>query len=140
MAVAAAGRLLAGAEPLGRLELPGDAGQAYFFNTQTDGEPSDVMVVWSKQETNYELSKPPRACYDHLGHAKPIEGKILKVGRAPLYAVLANGSLPALLPPPKAAKWLPGQPGAVVLQALLPESDVRMDKSAYKMKSTEPLP
>jgi len=129
--------LLAGAKPLGRTDLPGEAGQAYFFGTEADGQKTDVMVVWSKTNTSYEFSKPPRACYDHLGRAHPIEGKVLSVGRAPLYAVLANGSRPVLLPPPKPALRLPGKPGSVVLQALLPETDIVRDKSAYKMKPTE---
>jgi hypothetical protein len=138
VALAAAGRLLAGAKPLGRVDLPADAGQAYFFDTELDGQKTDVMVVWSKTNTTYELSKPPRACYDHLGRVHPIEGKMLTVGRAPLYAVLASGSRPILVPPPKPAKWQPGKPGSVVLQALLPETDIMLDKSAYKMKTTQP--
>jgi hypothetical protein len=138
LAVAAVGCLLAGAEPLGREDLPGNAGQAYFFATQTEGKKSDVMVVWSKQETTIELNQPPQACYDHLGRAQPIDGKVLKVGRAPLYTILAHDSRPTLVPPPKAANWLPGKPSPVVLQALLPESDILLEKSAYKMKATEP--
>jgi hypothetical protein len=137
LAVAAAGRLLAGAEPLGRVDLAGGLGQGYFFRTQTDGHASDVMVIWSKQDTTYDLSNAPRACYDHLGRVHTTEGKTLKVGRAPLYVVLADESRPKLLAPPKPPKWLEGKPGYVVLQALLPESDVVVEKSAYKMKAGE---
>jgi hypothetical protein len=137
LAVAAAGRLLAGAEPLGRVDLPEGMGQGYFFRTQTDAQASDVMIIWSKQDTTYELSSAPRACYDHLGRVHPIEGKTLNVGRAPLYVVLAEGSRPKLLPPPKPTKWLAGKPANVVLQVLLPESDVVVEKSAYKMKAGE---
>ena len=137
LAVAAAGRLLAGAEPIGRVDLPGGLGQGYFFKTQTDGQPSEVMVIWSKQDTSYEFSKAPRTCYDHLGRVHPIEGKSVKIGRAPLYVVLAEGSVPKLLPPPNPAKWLVGKPSNVVLQALVPDSDVVVEKSAYKMKAGE---
>jgi hypothetical protein len=137
LAVAAAGRLLAGAEPQGRVDLPGGLGQGYFFKTQADGQPSDVMVIWSKQDTTFELSQPTRGCYDHLGRIQSIEGKTFKVGRAPLYVVLADGSRPKLLPPPKPANWLAGKPSNVVLQALVPDSDVVVEKSAYRMKVGE---
>src|SRR5207249_2683180 len=95
-------------------------------------------VIWSKQDTTYQLTSVPRACYDHLGRSHPIEGKTLKISRAPLFVVLAEGSRPTLLPPPKPAKWLAGKPCNIVLQALVPDSDVVVEKSAYKMKPGEP--
>jgi hypothetical protein len=135
LALAAVGRLLADAKPLGRLALPDKAGQAYFFGAKPDGQAADVMVAWAQRETSIELPKPPKACYDHLGRPRAVEGKTLKVGPAPLYAVLARGGRPELTAPPKPAKLLPGKPGSVVLQALLPEEDVVVDKSAYKLAS-----
>jgi hypothetical protein len=130
--------LLAGAEPLGRVDLPANLGQAYFFATEVDGKKSDVMVVWSKEETTYELNQTPQACYDHLGRVHSVDGIMLKVGRAPLYAVLADHSRPSLHPPPKPAKWLPGKPSPIVLQVLLPEADILLEKSAYKMNPADP--
>lgn len=133
LALAAVGRLLADAKPLGRLALPDAAGQAYFFAAKPDGHAADVMVAWAQQETSLELPKAPKACFDHLGRPRPVEGKTLKVGPAPVYAVLAKHAHPALTPPPKPAKLLTGKPGPVVLQALLPEEDVVVDKSAYTL-------
>ncbi len=135
VALAAAGRLLADAKPLGRLALPGEVGQAYFFDARPDGQAADVMVVWAKRETAVELAKAPGACFDHLGRPRPVEGKVLRAGPAPLYAVLAKDARPALVPPPTPMRLLTGEPGPVVLQALLPEEDVVLDRSAYKLPS-----
>jgi hypothetical protein len=138
LALAAVGRLLADAKPLGRLALADQAGQAYFFSAKPDGKAADVVVVWANTNATLELPSAPRACYDHLGRAVPVTGKVLKVGQAPLYAVLAKGAHPKLIPPPKAAKALRGKPWPVVLQALVPDEDVVVDKSAYKLSAERP--
>ena len=125
--------MLADAKPIGRLALTNNVGQAYFFAARPDGKPMEVVVVWSQGEATLELPAAPLACFDHLGRPRPVAGKRLKVGPAPLYAVLARGSHPALVPPPQPAKLLPGVPGPLVLQALLPEEKLVLDKSAYKI-------
>ena len=142
LALAAVGRLLADAKPLGRVEVGDKAGQAYFFSAKPDGKAADVAVVWAKSDATFELPAPPQACYDHLGRVVPLSGKVLKVGRAPLYAILPSGGHPALIPPPKPAKLLPGEPAPLVLQALLPETDVVVKESAYKFgaRQTKPVP
>jgi hypothetical protein len=132
LALAAVGRLLADAKPLGRMEVGTKAGQAYFFSARPDGKAADVAVVWARNNATLELPVAPQACYDHLGRVVPVSGKVLKVGRAPLFAVLRNGAHPALIPPPQTAKLREGKSAPVVLQALLPEADLELDKSAYK--------
>jgi hypothetical protein len=131
LAVAAAGRLLAGAKPVGRLELEGKAGQGYVFRAEPDGKPADVMVLWAKQETSVALPEPPQACFDHLGRTRAISGKIVKAGREPLYLILAKGSRPKLVEPPKPAEILAGNPGFLVLQAVQPVEETDLKKSAY---------
>lgn len=133
LALAAVGRLLADAKPLGRLALTNNVGQAYFFSARPDGKPADLVVVWAQSEATFELPSAPLACFDHLGRSRPVAGKLLKVGPAPLYAVLPKGSHAALVPPPGPAKLLRGRPGPLVLQALLPEEKIVLDKSAYKI-------
>jgi hypothetical protein len=133
LALAAVGRLLADAKPLGREALTNNAGQAYFFSAHPDGRTADVVVVWAAGEASFELPAMPLACYDHLGRSRPITGKVLNVGPAPLYAVLAIGTHPALVAPPAPAKLLAGEPDAVVLQALMPEEKIVLEKSAYKV-------
>jgi hypothetical protein len=140
LAVAAAGRLLAGAKPLGRVELKGKNGQGYFFRAEPDGKPADVMVVWANQETEFTLDAAPRACFDHLGRPYPVSGKLLKAGRQPLYVILA--ARPALIPPPKPAEPLAGKPGFAVLQTVMSEERTVLQKSAFTFPrgQTETIP
>ena len=132
LAVAAVGRLLADAKPLGRLALPDNAGQAYFFSARPDGNPAEVVVVWAEREANFELPAVPLASFDHLGRPRPVTGNTLVAGPAPLYALLPKGAHSGLIPPPRPAKALPGGPCSLVLQALLPESSIALERSAYK--------
>jgi hypothetical protein len=131
VALAAAGRLLADARPLGRLKAGNDSIQGFLFRAKPDGRPADVLVTWSKSEASFELSQPPKACFDHLGRQRGGTGKVLSLGRAPLYAVLAAGTELQLAPAPAAPKKLPGKASPVVLQALLPEDRIVLEKSAY---------
>lgn len=132
VAVAAAGRLLADAKPLGRVAATNTAIQGYVFDATPDGEPGNVLVIWSDSETTYELPKPPRACFDHLGRKRAVKGNRLELGRAPLYVLLPKNARPPLIPPPAPAKRLPGQPAQLVLRALLPDEDTVLDQSAHR--------
>ena len=133
VALAAAGRLLADAQPLGQVKAGDDGIRAYFFRARPDGQRADVLVAWSKSEAELELPKSPSACFDHLGRARGVEGRALKLGRAPLFAVLPTGTKLEVIPPPKAPDWLAGKPAPVVLQALLPDDRIVLEKSAYKI-------
>jgi hypothetical protein len=133
LAAAAAGRLLAGAKPLGRIDIGDRQGQGYFFRAAPDGKPSDVMVIWAKEQTNFDLPAAPRACFDHLGRAHSFGEMRLAVGPAPLYVVFPKGGHPGLKPPPKPAKALAGKAVPVVIQAVLPEQDSDFKESAYKV-------
>ena len=118
LALAAAGRLLADARPLGQVKATNDSIRAYLFRARPDGGRADVLVAWSKSEAELELPKPPRACFDHLGRAHGVEGRVLKLGRAPLFAVLPTGTQLQLVPPPKAPERLAGKPAPLVLAGL----------------------
>jgi hypothetical protein len=107
--------------------------RGFLFRAKPDGRPADVLVAWSTNEMAFELPAPPKACFDHLGRPHDISGKVLKLGRAPLYAVLDTGTQLQLVPAPQAPKRLPGEPSPVVLQALLPEESILLEKSAYKI-------
>ena len=142
LALAAVGRLLADAKPLGRVEVGDKAGQAYFFSARPDGKAADVAVVWAKSDRTWELPAAPQACYDHLGRVVPVTGKALRVGRAPLFAIFPREARPKLIPPPQPAKLLAGEPAPLVLQALLPEADTVVKESAYRFGAgrTKPVP
>jgi hypothetical protein len=133
LALAAAGRLLADAKPLGRVKAADDSIRAYLFQARPDGGRADVLVAWSKSEAELELPKPPRACFDHLGRAREVEGRVLKLSRAPLFAVLPTETQLQWVPPPKAPERLAGKPTPLVLQALLPAESIVLGKSAYKI-------
>lgn len=48
LAVAAAGRLLAGAHPLGRVQTTNQEVQGYLFRARPDGRATDVLVAWAR--------------------------------------------------------------------------------------------
>ena len=133
VALAAVGRLLADAKPLGRLKTGSDSIHAFLFQARPDGYRADVLVAWSESETTIELPKPPKACFDHLGRAREVSGMVLDLSRAPLFVVLAGGTRLPLVPPPSPPKLLPGKPSLVVLQAVLPVETIVLAKSAYKI-------
>jgi hypothetical protein len=133
VALAAVGRLLADAKPLGRLKTGSGSIHAFLFQARPDGRRADVLVAWSEAETAFELPKPPKACFDHLGRAREVSGKVLKLSRAPLLFVLADGTCLPLVPPPNPPKLMLGKPSPVVMQAVLPEETIVLGKSAYKI-------
>jgi hypothetical protein len=143
VAAAAVGRLLAGAKPRGRIDLPEGKGQAYCFSAEPDGKKSDVLILWSKDKLEFKLPAKAREAYDHLGRAVNVQAGTVESDSAPKFVVLDAGAVKALIAPPKPAKVLGGKPVPIVLQPLLPESDTVLQKSAYKIapsqKKTFPL-
>jgi len=134
VSLAAVGRLLADAKPLGRLQVKNDAIQGYLFRAAPDGKPADVLVLWSDDGATYDLAKPPIAAFDHLGRPLIFTNNSVALSRAPVYVLSAEGARPTLVPPPAPPKASPGKPGNIVLQALLPEEDVVLEKSGYRMQ------
>ena len=133
LSLAAVGRFLAGAKPLGQVHDRDRSFNGYVFSAKPDGVDADVLVVWSEEATDLKLSQPPQARFDHLGRPLPVTGKSLELTHAPQFVVLAKGSCPVLIPPPKTPAVLPGKPGAIVLQAILPEDKIELIRSGYKM-------
>ncbi len=127
LAIAAAGRLLADAKAVGRLK---DA-DGVLMTAKPDGKEADVLVAWSETEKEIKLPKPPQACFDHLGRTMQVNGNTLRVGRAPIYVILSENGRPEFTPPPKPTEWFLGKPSKIVLQALPPEKDIIIKKSAY---------
>jgi hypothetical protein len=132
VALAAVGRLLADAQPSGRLKTKADDVQGYLFDAKPDGKNSKVLVIWSGNETSIELPEEPEKCFDHLGREKSIDGKKLNLTSAPVYLVFKKNPRLDLLAPPKAPKRVSGKPGKIILQALPPEERIVVNKSAYK--------
>jgi hypothetical protein len=138
LALAAAGRLLASARPLGRVQA-GDPGvQAYLFDARPDGRRAQVLAAWSEEERSLDLPQAPQAVFDHLGRARAVSGARLRLGAAPQFIVLGAGTRLSVAPPPARPALLPGQPSPVVLQAVLPETSIVLAESAYHLPAGEP--
>ncbi len=138
LALAAAGRLLASARPLGRLQADDPGVRAYLFDARPDERRAQVLVAWSEEERSLELPQAPQALFDHLGRAREVAAGKLKLGAAPQFIVLGGGTRLPLAPPPARPAMLPGHPSPVVLQAVLPEASIVLSESAYRLSAGQP--
>jgi hypothetical protein len=137
LALAAAGRLLAGAKPLGRLKTEGASPlRAFAFRAVPDGQEKVVLVAWSRQG-RVALPIPDGlnllASFDFLG--RPLTTNAKEAGVDPTYLLYAPGAEKqlALASPPPPAERVEAKPCPVVLQALLPAQRVRLQASAYAL-------
>lgn len=144
VALAAVGRLLAEAKPLGRLTAVPETIRGFVFSAKPDGQDREVLVVWST--TNETRIAVPAGCenvWDHLGRLKPKPEQLI-LSSAPVFVVLAKGSARrlALQSPPLLPEFRPGKPSPVVLQTTWPENQVSLAYSAYQLSSqkTETVP
>jgi hypothetical protein len=138
IAMAAAGRLLADAKPLGRLKHSDPIVHGYLFRAKCDGEEKLVLVAWRQGNgvTKVQLDAPVEQLIDHLGRAQTgtWTGELTLTG-APTYAILplaVSQNLP-LDPPPSPPPLNQDKPGQVVLQAVVPPGDVDLQRSAYAL-------
>ena len=132
LALAAAGRLLADARPVGRLKSANKDCWGYLFRAKPDGKERLVLVAWSTKGTErIKLPATPVAVFDTIGREQKPAGTTLQVGGAPRLALFPAGLQtqfayePAPAMPPRAE----GKPSPLVLQAVWP---------AEKSKSTVP--
>ena len=141
VALAAVGRLLADAKPLGRLKSDDANVRAFLFRARPDGKESEVLVAWATNgAARLSLPSVPRTGFDHLGRVKELKGEF-QLSTAPQFALLPNGSARklALIPPPQSPPKLKGQPSPVVLQALWLEDKIDLNLSAYRIPSQGPI-
>ncbi|HAK93848.1 MAG TPA: hypothetical protein DCM87_02260 [Planctomycetes bacterium] len=131
-ALAAIGRFLAGARPLGRQRIAPD-GLVYAFRAKPDGVEQDVLVAWAEKpvewpdrgKTSAAWALPagvaPVAVYDYLGRSLGAAAPTT-LGSAPIFVLLPRGAAEklALEVPPAAAALRPGEPTPVVLQVDIP--------------------
>ena len=140
VALAAVGRLLADAKPLGRLKGAAEAVRGFLFAARPDGEAADVLVAWTTRG-NAELALPlsPARLSDHLGRSRE-PASSLQLSPAPLIALFPAGTSKrfALDPSPAAPPRLPGTPCPVVLQPLWPEDRIVLSRSAYRVSADKP--
>jgi hypothetical protein len=153
VAMAAVGRFLAGAEPIGQLHgvSRSNSGSeyAFAFKAVPDGKESDVVVAWvDGGQSELYVPVEPEGIYDHLGRQLPaLRGPgVVRISSAPVYIVLPAGSVrewtsrdlpsggdvsrlrlhtPAMDPPPALeGEQQFGPPSPVVLQVLLTEDQL----------------
>jgi hypothetical protein len=135
VALAAVGRLLADAVPLGHLRCANPSVHAYLFAAKPDGVNREVLVAWSQSGTaTLPLPATPRAVFDHLGRARPARAS-LSLTTAPQFALLplGSGKQCSLEAPATAPARLPGTASPVVLQAVWPEKQVHLRWSAAEL-------
>lgn len=132
LALAAAGRLLAGARTTGIIheEFP-----VYTFSSMPDGEWKTVVVIWSENERPLpEKLRGYEKAYDFIGR----EVKPEVVGEEPLYLVFEKSAFamgaqpPAILRPPDS---IPASP--LVVQAVFPRDRLRLASSSWRMNRGE---
>ncbi len=137
VALAAVGRCLAGAKPLGRWQ-PGQQVQVYAFRARPDGVERDVLVVWAEKEADWDGRGVTTADWklpadlnvlgvvDYLGRACGVKLPET-ISSAPVFVFLPPGDA-AKLPlesPPELAPRREGAPSPVVLQMSLPAAAKR---------------
>ncbi|MGQ9564335.1 MAG: hypothetical protein ACUVQG_08000 [Thermogutta sp.] len=134
LSLAAVGRLLANARPLGRLNA--DRCLAYAFHGEPDGNPRIVLVAWSQEPAILSLPGKPLEIYDYLGRQREVSQE-LTLTSSPVFVVLPKSTVDglSLLEPPKTATMRPGQPCPVVLQSLWPTDRVDLKRSAYRVET-----
>ncbi len=133
LALAAAGRLLADAKPLGRLEVGTNPIHGFLFQAKPDGKSAHVLVIWSDHEDSLTLPQPPTACFDHLGRPRVFSGNALSLSAAPRFVLLSAGTRLPLVRPPPSPPLLKDEPSPLLLQAVLPEESYFLNQSAYKL-------
>ena len=123
LALAAAGRLLANAKPLGRLKSANKDFWGYLFRAEPDGMEQVVLVAWTAKGTEtITLPATPVAVFDTIGREQKPVGTTCQVTNAPVIALFPVGLQnqfeyePASAPPPR----VEGKPSPVVLQAVWP--------------------
>ena len=136
LALAAVGRLLAGAQPLGR--CTNGASRVYAFRARPDGAERDVLVAWAEKGAvplAFARELAVERAYD--GYGRPLAaGLPSELGEAPVFAVLPPGESRKLaLEPPLAVEPAPALAARspVVMQVLLPQEQTRLDIQAHQI-------
>lgn len=159
VALAAVGRLLADARPLGHLKDVPQNVRAFLFRAKPDGEEREVLVAWSESgPVELQPSPAPDAVFDHLGRQRETRGPefcvstssgMLKMVRrilplqlsgAPVLAVYAAGTSAkmSLDPPPGVPPRAAGEPSPIVIQAVWPKERVDLKASACRVSREKP--
>jgi hypothetical protein len=137
VALAALGRLLAGARCIGRW-IPKDnpTVRVYAFQSRPDGKQRKVLVIWAEKSTTWPLpeSLSVEAVYDYLG--RPLGKNIpVKIDTAPVFVLLPKDNARKLhLEPPKGSSFFRlGRPSPVVLQLQMHNNTTNLERQAHNV-------
>lgn len=133
VALAAAGRLLAGAKPLGKVEGEADA---YAFRVKLDGEPKTVVIAWSGKGAALPSVKVEKA-FDFIGREITAPKS---AGKDPVYLVLAADEKVSAKPARKAGT-APAKKDCspLVIQTVFPHDRLRLDNSSWFLRNNETM-
>ena len=125
VALAAVGRLLADAHPLGKLRTDHPRLRGFIFRARPDGTERVVVVAWATDRAEtLELPVSPIATYDVLGRSLPTSDTV-ELSTAPVIMVFGPDSAKLRMePPPAAPQRLEGKPSPVVLQVVVPKQRI----------------
>ena len=141
VALAAVGRILAGARCLGRLPVESQAdAHVYAFHSRPGGEERDVLVAWYQPPGDWDQRGAARlvwslpdsleieGVYDYLGRSVDVT-RPQELASAPVFVVLPSGAASTLtLEPPIGSEPRSGEASSLVLQLDVPERIV-VDKT-----------
>lgn len=139
VALAALGRILAGATCLGKWTPQGNSSvRAYAFRSRPDGRPRDVLVIWAEKPTTWPLPKSlsVEAVYDYLGRSLG-KNTPAKIDSAPVFVILQKGAarkLP-LEQPLRSSAFRGGKASPVVLQLQMHHDSTKLDQQAHTVPS-----
>ncbi len=152
VSLAAVGRLLADAKPLGKWVTTNADLHAVWLQARPDGREADVLAAWVESgEATLELPAAATQVFDHLGAVQtnaltlPSRGMgraRLSLQSAPILAVFPSGTARQvdLVVPPVAPirEQIASKTSTVVLQAVWPEAKTMLKRSAYRIESEKP--
>ena len=124
LALAAMGRLMADAKPVGRMKSEDKDFTGYLFRARPDGKERIVLIAWTKgAPMKLPLKASVSAVFDTIGRAHNDGETSLAVCDAPIFATFPAESKEQidLEPAPTLPPMSEGKPSPVVLQATWPE-------------------
>ncbi len=136
LALAASGRLLADARPLGRLKAGAPGINGVVLAARPDGHDREVLVIWGSAHNDFVLPVEPEAVYDHIGRLVPVSGRTVAVRGETVMAILPVGTHEAmeLVPPPPMPEWIAGKASPIILQPTWNPELIDIDQSAFRIR------
>ncbi len=130
LALAAAGRFLASAKPLGQITGSGNDAPILAFHAMPDGKPQTVLVALSEDKKIVPQNNAMQI-FDFLGRETALNNM------NPLYILLPENVKLNLVATPQGGPRRATKPCSVVLQPLPENSRLRLGDSSYRLAAGE---